>query len=172
MAQFSQFQIPDPTAVKPDDWDVPPQIQDPHASKPEGWLDDEEDMISGNFVTSLILHNFLNFVFLSDSNAQKPSDWDEEIDGVWEAPLIKNPVCENAAGCGPWSPSMIANPEYKGKWRAPLLDNPNYKGKWTPKRILNPDYFEDNDPFSRLTPIVRQLSSVLTNSHIYISKLF
>jgi calnexin len=50
---------------------------------------------------------------------------------------------------------LIANPEYKGKWRAPLLDNPNYQGKWTPRRIENPEYFEDNNPFSRLTPIVR-----------------
>jgi Calreticulin family len=40
-------QIPDPTAVKPDDWDVPPQIIDPSANKPENWLDDEEDMIPG-----------------------------------------------------------------------------------------------------------------------------
>jgi hypothetical protein len=41
------LQIPDPTAVKPDNWDVPPQIADPSAVKPENWLDDEEDMIPG-----------------------------------------------------------------------------------------------------------------------------
>ena len=40
-------QIPDPTAAKPDDWDVPPQMIDPSAVKPENWLDDEEDMIPG-----------------------------------------------------------------------------------------------------------------------------
>ena len=70
--------------------------------------------------------------------------------------MIKNPLCENAAGCGKWEPPMIANPEYKGKWRAPLIDNPNYQGKWSPKKIQNPDFFEDNDPFSRMTAIVRE----------------
>ena len=79
-------------------------------------------------------------------------DWDNEMDGVWEPPLIKNPLCENN-GCGEWKAAMIANPEYKGKWRAPLIDNPNYQGKWSPRRILNPHFFEDNDPFARLTPI-------------------
>lgn len=44
---ISLHQIPDPTAVKPDDWDKQPQISDPAAVKPENWLDDEEDMISG-----------------------------------------------------------------------------------------------------------------------------
>lgn len=125
--------IPDPTAVKPENWDVPPQIVDPNAAKPENWLDDEEDMIP-------------------DTTAEKPKDWDEELDGVWEPPMIKNPLCESA-GCGKWEPPMIANPEYKGKWRAPLIDNPNYQGKWSPKKIPNPDFFEDNDPFSRITTI-------------------
>lgn len=94
----------------------------------------------------------------SDSTAEKPADWDEEIDGSWEAPLLKNPLCEDN-GCGKWEPPLIANPEYRGKWRAPLLDNPNYQGRWAPRRINNPDYFEDNNPFSRLTPIVSYLTS-------------
>lgn len=83
---------------------------------------------------------------------------DEEIDGSFEAPLVKNPLCEDN-GCGKWEQPMIPNPEYKGKWRAPLLDNPNYQGKWAPRRIPNPDYFEDNNPFNRLTPIVSTLRS-------------
>jgi hypothetical protein len=29
------------------------------------------------------------------------------MDGVWEAPLIKNPLCENV-GCGKWEQPMIA----------------------------------------------------------------
>lgn len=35
--------IPDPSAVKPDDWDedAPAAIEDDEAEKPEGWLDDE-----------------------------------------------------------------------------------------------------------------------------------
>lgn len=122
--------IPDPDAQKPEDWDenAPPQIPDINAVKPEGWLDDETEMIS-------------------DSNAEKPEDWDTEIDGEWEAPLVTNPICEKAVGCGLWKPPLVANPNYKGKWRAALLDNPNYQGKWFPRKISNPDYFEDLYPF-------------------------
>lgn len=155
---FHFEQIPDPTASKPDDWDVPPQIADPASSKPENWLDDEEDMISGEVELHHPSSDNLIRISLSDTTAEKPNDWDEEIDGTWEAPLIKNPLCEDN-GCGKWEPPMIANVEYKGKWRAPLLDNPNYQGKWAPRRINNPDYFEDNNPFSRLTPIVSFIAS-------------
>ncbi|XP_059616199.1 calnexin-like [Phlebotomus argentipes] len=127
--------IPDPDTQKPADWDedAPPQIPDPNAMKPEGWLDDEEEMIS-------------------DSNAVKPDDWDTDMDGEWEAPLVPNPVCEKAVGCGVWKAPLIQNPNYKGKWRAPLIDNPNYQGKWAPKKIPNPDFFEDLRPF-RMTTI-------------------
>lgn len=43
------FQIVDPTATKPEDWDedAPAQILDPNAVKPDGWLDDEPEMIPG-----------------------------------------------------------------------------------------------------------------------------
>lgn len=80
-------------------------------------------------------------------------DWDAEIDGEWEAPLIPNPICEKAVGCGLWKSPLVANPRYRGKWRAPLIDNPNYQGKWAPKRISNPHYFEDLNPF-KMAPIV------------------
>lgn len=78
---------------------------------------------------------------------------DDEMDGEWEAPLIPNPKCEGAAGCGPWKAPMIDNPDYKGKWKAPMIENPNYKGKWTPRKIHNPDFFEDLEPF-KMTTIV------------------
>lgn len=86
-----------------------------------------------------------------DPNAEKQLDWDNEIDGEWEAPLIANPICEKAVGCGLWKAPLITNPNYKGKWRAPLLDNPNYQGKWSPKKINNPDFFEDLMPFKMTT---------------------
>lgn len=126
--------IPDPDAKKPDDWneDEPPQIPDPNASKPEGWLDDVEEMVP-------------------DLNAEKPGDWDVDMDGDWEAPLVANPACEKAVGCGLWKAPMVSNPNYKGKWRAPLIDNPNYQGKWAPRKIPNPDFFEDNNPFKMTT---------------------
>ncbi|PSN40860.1 Calnexin [Blattella germanica] len=122
--------IPDPEAQKPEDWDedAPSLIPDPDATIPDSWMEDEPEMIP-------------------DPNAEKPDDWDADMDGDWEAPLIPNPRCEGAAGCGPWKPPQINNPAHKGKWRAPLIDNPNYKGKWRPRRIPNPDYFEDKEPF-------------------------
>lgn len=90
---------------------------------------------------------------IPDSNAVKPDDWDIEIDGEWEAPLVSNPICEKAVGCGLWKAPLVSNPDYRGKWRAPLIDNPNYQGKWAPRRIPNPDFFEDLNPF-RMTSIV------------------
>lgn len=49
------------------------------------------------------------------------------MDGEWEAPLVANPACSHAAGCGPWKPPMVPNPAYKGKWKPPMIDNPNYQ---------------------------------------------
>ncbi|XP_035906569.1 calnexin isoform X1 [Anopheles stephensi] len=127
--------IPDPDASKPDDWneEEPAQIADPKATKPAGWLDDVEEMVP-------------------DSSAVKPDDWDNDMDGEWEPPLIPNPLCEKAVGCGLWKAPMVANPNYKGKWRPPLIANVNYQGKWAPRKIPNPDFFEDLTPF-RMTPI-------------------
>lgn len=52
---------------------------------------------------------------------------DDEMDGVWEVPIIQNPLCEKGPGCGKWSPPIIPNPAYKGPWSAPLIDNPKYR---------------------------------------------
>ena len=65
------------------------------------------------------------------------------MDGDWEAPLVENPRCKEAPGCGPWSAPMIDNPAYKGVWRPPLIENPLYKGIWKPRKIKNPEYFEE-----------------------------
>ena len=46
--------------------------------------------------------------------AEMPEDWDTEMDGDWEAPLIENPACAAADGCGTWSQPIIDNPDYKG----------------------------------------------------------
>lgn len=101
---------------------------------PDGWLQNESTHIP-------------------DPDAVKPADWDTEMDGEWEPPLIENPVCVGVPGCGVWEPPLINNPAFKGKWRPPMIDNPNYKGKWKPKKIKNPDYFKDEHPF-RMTTIV------------------
>lgn len=61
---------------------------------------------------------------IPDPDAKKPEDWDDEIDGAWEPP-------------------MIDNPEYKGVWKPRQIDNPSYKGPWVHPEIDNPDYVED-----------------------------
>ncbi|KAF6775668.1 hypothetical protein AHF37_04762, partial [Paragonimus kellicotti] len=78
---------------------------------------------------------------------------DSEMDGEWEAPLVKNKNCENAPGCGEWHKPQIKNPNYKGKWSAPLIPNPAFKGIWKPAKIPNPNYFKDEEPFKGLTPV-------------------
>eukprot|EP00095_Tigriopus_kingsejongensis_P004406 snap_masked-scaffold93_size381549-processed-gene-2.11 protein:Tk04406 transcript:snap_masked-scaffold93_size381549-processed-gene-2.11-mRNA-1 annotation:"hypothetical protein DAPPUDRAFT_304937" len=122
--------IPDPEAVRPDDWDEdePRQIQDLAATMPEGWLEGEPDM-------------------LPDVTAVRPDDWDNDMDGEWEAPLVNNPACEAAPGCGHWVAPMIDNPRFRGKWYPALVNNPNYRGQWKPRQVPNPDYFHDPEPF-------------------------
>ncbi|KAL6061436.1 hypothetical protein STEG23_033203, partial [Scotinomys teguina] len=80
---YERSKIPDPDAVKPDDWneDDPAKIPAEEATKPEGWLDDEPE-------------------YIPDPVADKPEDWDEDMDGEWEAPQIANPKCESAPECG------------------------------------------------------------------------
>ncbi|EMR11423.1 hypothetical protein PNEG_00446 [Pneumocystis murina B123] len=123
-----QAKIADPNAKKPDDWDEdePFEILDVNAVKPADWLENEPLMVP-------------------DPDAKPPEEWNEEEDGEFTAPLIPNPLCKEASGCGPYMP-MIRNPKYKGKWKPPLIDNPKYVGEWKPRNIPNPAYFEDNSP--------------------------
>lgn len=118
--------IPDPEVFKPDDWDedAPKTIEDITATMPDGWLEHEMLMIP----------------------SPQPDDWDDEEDGEWEPVSTGNPKCTSAPGCGPWTPPMIPNPDYKGKWNAPLIDNPDYIGEWKPQRIKNPSFFVDTTP--------------------------
>ncbi|KAH7721639.1 calreticulin 1 [Aphelenchoides avenae] len=57
-----------------------------------------------------------------DPEAKKPEDWDDEMDGEWEPPMIDNPEYK-----GEWKPKQIKNPNYKGKWIHPEIDNPEYQ---------------------------------------------
>lgn len=50
---------------------------------------------------------------IKDADAKRPEDWDEEEDGVWEAPELPNPAFK-----GPWAAKQISNPAYKGAWEA------------------------------------------------------
>ena len=36
-----------------------------------------------------------------------PSDWDEDEDGDWEPPVVSNPACSKAPGCGVWKRPSI-----------------------------------------------------------------
>jgi hypothetical protein len=51
---------------------------------------------------------------IPDPAAAKPEDWEDSMDGTWEAPLISNPKCVGAPGCGAWSAPLIDNPDFKG----------------------------------------------------------
>lgn len=43
-------------------------------------------------------------LFQTDSlvDAEKPEEWDDEEDGDWIAPTVRNPKCDSAPGCGEW----------------------------------------------------------------------
>ncbi|KAL0088030.1 Calnexin [Phycomyces blakesleeanus] len=103
-----------------EDWDMVPSktIPDPHAKKPVDWvnspkINDPEDKPTEQ-------DNIPEFV--SDPSAERPDDWDDEMDGEWEAPSIPNPEFK-----GEWSPKKIPNPDYKGPWVHPEIPNPLYK---------------------------------------------
>lgn len=118
-------EIPDASAVKPEDWDesAPAMIPDASAVKPSSWLDEEP-------------------LYVPDPKARKPEGWDEEEDGEWTAPTVPNPKCEAAAGCGKWEAPKVKNPAFKGKWVRPMIPNPAYKGEWKARQITNPNYFK------------------------------
>jgi len=99
--------IDDETDKKPDDWVNEQYIPDENDVKPEGWDDIPET--------------------ISDPDATIPENWNEEDDGVWEPPTIKNP-------------------DWKGEWKQKMIDNPDYKGVWSPRQVSNP-YFDENDVF-------------------------
>ena len=76
--------IPDPTAVKPADWDsIPAEIPDPDAEKPEDW----DDELDGEWEAAMI---------------DNP-----DYVGEWKPPMIANPEYK-----GPWKAKQIKNPNY------------------------------------------------------------
>jgi calreticulin len=81
-------EIPDPSSVKPADWDDDPYIIDQEDVKPSDWVDEE---------------------FTPDPDSFRPPAWEDSI--PWTPPLIKNPKFK-----GPWRPRTIPNPNYKGPW--------------------------------------------------------
>ncbi len=102
-----------------DDFDflAPKQINDPTKSKPADWVDEKEIVD----VTDTKPADWVDEENIVDASATKPEDWDEEMDGAWEPPMIKNDKYK-----GPWTPKKIPNPEYKGEWVHPQIDNPDF----------------------------------------------
>lgn len=88
---------------------------------------------------------------IPDPDAKKPEDWDEEMDGEWEPPVIQNPEykvriwgggCRRGEGAvPPRSEPHFVPPQ--GEWRPQQIDNPDYKGKWVHPEIDNPEYSPD-----------------------------
>merc|ERR1740138_1386703 len=66
---------------------------------------------------------------INNPEAAKPEDWDDEMDGEWEAP-------------------QIDNPEFKGEFKAKRIDNPEYKGVWVHDQVPNPDYVDDKELYA------------------------
>ena len=149
--------IPDPEKPKPADYDEKygkRTIPDPNAVKPQDWNEKEP-------------------LYIDDPNAKRPQDWDDEVDGTWLAPEIMNPKCIGISGCGPWTPPIIDNPEYRGPWLQETLDNPNYHGEWHPRMIANPEYYEETAP-SNLDEIVAGIGFELwsMNKDIMFSNIY
>lgn len=121
--------VADPKSVKPDDYDAKyasPTIPDESAVKPADWDDTVPE-------------------YIEDPNATRPEHWNDEIDGIWLAPEIVNPLCYST-GCGVWKPPQLPNADYIGPWTQEVVENPNYMGEWKPRNIPNPDYFEVVNP--------------------------
>uniref|UniRef100_A0ACB8F1Y8 Uncharacterized protein n=1 Tax=Sphaerodactylus townsendi TaxID=933632 RepID=A0ACB8F1Y8_9SAUR len=92
--------INDPAVKKPEDWNDEAEIDDPHDTMPEDWNVAE---------------------YIVDNGAEKPNDWDDVKQGVWQRPLLKNPLYR-----GKWQPRKIPNPNYRGIWPHPQIENPVY----------------------------------------------
>merc|ERR1712065_75868 len=86
--------IKDPSESKPADWVDEQYIDDPEDEKPEGYDDIAETIV--------------------DPDAEMPEDWDEELDGEWEAPMIDTPTTR-----APGPPSRSRTPSTSASGSTP-----------------------------------------------------
>jgi calnexin len=75
--------IPDPDAVRPEEWDDRKTIEDPTAEKPADWSDED------------------------DGDWERPEIPNPDYQGEWAAPQHPNPAYK-----GEWAPRKIPNPGY------------------------------------------------------------
>jgi calreticulin len=94
-------EIPDPTAVKPDDWEDIETIDDPD-DVPPPWAESIPP-------------------FVPDASAKRPPDWDDAAQGAWAPPLLPNPAYRPE-----WKPRRIPNPAFRGDWIPKNVSNPDY----------------------------------------------
>lgn len=96
--------IKDPEAKKPEDWDDREKIPDPDDKKPEvnqlEFFTVPLKCLCAATVHSCFLWLLCGMVTfqdwdkpenIPDPDAKKPDDWDEEMDGEWEPPMVTNP---------------------------------------------------------------------------------
>lgn len=94
--------IKDPEAKKPEDWDDREKIPDPDDKKPEvSLLEFSQLLFVCRCNTLMFLWWWLMMMIIfqdwdkpeniPDPDAKKPDDWDEEMDGEWEPPMVTNP---------------------------------------------------------------------------------
>lgn len=104
------LRVPDPDAVKPDDWDEsePEYISDPDAVKPENW-DDSVTWEAPKIINPKC--------YISGC-------------GKWKRPTIPNKDYK-----GPWIPPRRPNPNYKGEWKPRTIVNPEYYADETPTNL-------------------------------------
>lgn len=95
-------EIPDPYAVKPDDWCDTPEIDDPDDIPPKELGDIPR--------------------YVPDLSVKKPLDWVDEKDGVWTPPMMLNPIFKSLD----WKPRKVPNPKYRGQWQPQNISNPEY----------------------------------------------
>ncbi|OHT10877.1 Calnexin like protein [Tritrichomonas foetus] len=140
--------IIDTSVTKPDEWDDREYIADDSIKQPD--FENEPELIPDKQNLNPpkgYLVDQPRYIVDSTFVGKEPLNWDTELLGVWEPPIIENPRCINSVGCGKYYPPLIANPRYISNWEQPMKKNPNYKGKWIPPKIENPEYFVDKTPF-------------------------
>jgi calnexin len=150
--------IPDPTAVKPSDWEDREKIPDPAAVKPKvraaadgppSQLRLGEEVPDCPALTASGCAGGVQAwlddepALIDDPTASQPSEWDEEVRGRAGFPGREGPQ-QGAAHTAAPAPSSTrgAAPQEDGVWEAPKVANPKCRkagcGQWKPPLIANP----------------------------------
>jgi calnexin len=145
--------LDDPLDIRPVDWDDRETIDDPASPRPADWDDTQPEFIDDPEQLRPPERWFVGEPkYVPDPKATRPARWNAKKRGPWRPPMMANPKCLAAVGCGRYTPPKIRNPKYRGPYVTPQIPNPNFCGKWTPRQIANPDFVPDDHP-NRLAPI-------------------